>query len=137
MRSRANQGPLSVHAIAGSYVVLLGINMDEASTEGVLGFAIERIDHEQKRRDWSRASRPFPPPRYPTLYYKAGQRGSCSYGSKGTEHPEASAWPRSRLGNHPIQSGLQSKGAENTARPCSLSSADRIEIVNRGESVMA
>ena len=60
MRSRANQSPLSVHAIAGSYVVLLGINMDEASTEGVLGFAIERIDHEQKRRDWLAGFKTFP-----------------------------------------------------------------------------
>lgn len=53
MRKKARKGPLSVHAIAGSYVTLLGIDMDEASTEGVLGFAIERIDHSRDdRRDW-------------------------------------------------------------------------------------
>lgn len=61
MRSRAHHGPLSVHAIAGSYVVLLGINMEEASTKGVLGFAIERIDHSQNdRRDWLAGFKTFP-----------------------------------------------------------------------------
>ena len=45
MRSKTTHGPLSVHAIAGSYVVMLGIDMEEASSRGVLGFAIERIDH--------------------------------------------------------------------------------------------
>src|SRR5262245_22536413 len=45
MRAYNKTGPLSVHAIAGAYVVLLGIDMDEASTAGVLGFGIERIEH--------------------------------------------------------------------------------------------
>ena len=61
MRRKAHHGPLSVHAIAGSYVVLLGMNMEEASTKGVLGFAIERIDHTQNdRRDWLAGFKTFP-----------------------------------------------------------------------------
>ena len=45
MRNKAKNGPISLQAIAGSYVVLLGIDMEEESSKGVLGFAIERIDH--------------------------------------------------------------------------------------------
>jgi len=53
MRKRASKGPLSVQAVAGSHVVLLGIDMEKARTDGVLGFAIERIDHNRNnRRDW-------------------------------------------------------------------------------------
>jgi hypothetical protein len=39
-------GPMSVQAVAGTYVVLLGINMDSARTAGVLGFGIQRTDHD-------------------------------------------------------------------------------------------
>lgn len=61
MRRKASNGPLSVHAIAGSYVTLLGIDMEEASTEGVLGFAIERVDHSRgDRRDWLAGFKTFP-----------------------------------------------------------------------------
>jgi len=61
MRRKAQNGPLSVHAIAGSYVTLLGINMEEASAQGILGFAIERIDHSRDdRRDWLAGFKTFP-----------------------------------------------------------------------------
>ena len=60
MRKKATRGPLSVHAIAGSYVVLLGIDMDEESSKGVLGFGIERTDHSNKdRRDWLQGFKTF------------------------------------------------------------------------------
>ena len=49
MRRKAQNGPLSVHAIAGSYVTLLGIDMEEASAQGVLGFAIERMKLREGR----------------------------------------------------------------------------------------
>lgn len=53
MRMKAANGPLTVHAISGGYVVLLGIDLDEAARPGVLGFAIERTDHTRgDRRDW-------------------------------------------------------------------------------------
>jgi phosphatidylserine/phosphatidylglycerophosphate/cardiolipin synthase-like enzyme len=59
MRRREANGPLSVHAIAGTYVVLLGIDMDEAASSGVLGFAIERTDHTEDERYWLRGLRTF------------------------------------------------------------------------------
>lgn len=61
MRRKESNGPLSVNVIAGSYVTLLGINMEEASMEGVLGFGIERIDHTNgDRRDWLAGFKTFP-----------------------------------------------------------------------------
>jgi phosphatidylserine/phosphatidylglycerophosphate/cardiolipin synthase-like enzyme len=61
MRKRAKKGALSVHAIAGSYVVMLGIDMTEEASKGVLGFAIERTDHTNKnRRDWLAGFKVFP-----------------------------------------------------------------------------
>jgi phosphatidylserine/phosphatidylglycerophosphate/cardiolipin synthase-like enzyme len=61
MRKRVKKGPLSVHAVAGSYVVLLGIDMTESASEGVLGFAIERTDHSNKnKRDWLAGFKVFP-----------------------------------------------------------------------------
>lgn len=61
MRKRAKKGPLSVQAIAGSYVVMLGINMDEDHSKGVLGFAIQRTDHSNKnKQDWLAGFKVFP-----------------------------------------------------------------------------
>ena len=61
MRAYNKTGSLSVHAIAGAYVVLLGIDMDEAASEGVLGFGIERIEHGHgNSRAWLRALKVFP-----------------------------------------------------------------------------
>jgi phosphatidylserine/phosphatidylglycerophosphate/cardiolipin synthase-like enzyme len=60
MRARAENGPLLVQAIAGAYVVILGIDIpDERSSRGVLGFAIERIDHANQRRDWLQGFKVF------------------------------------------------------------------------------
>lgn len=60
MRVKETSDGLSVQAIAGSYVVLFGIDMDEAASEGVLGFAIERTDHsEGDKKDWLAGFRKF------------------------------------------------------------------------------
>lgn len=59
MREKAVYGALSVHAIAGTHVVLLGIDMSEESSEGVLGFAIERTDHTEDERYWLRGFKTF------------------------------------------------------------------------------
>ena len=50
MRERSPAGPITVHAIAGTYVVLLGINLDAALVDGLLGFAVERTDHTEGER---------------------------------------------------------------------------------------
>jgi hypothetical protein len=61
MRAYNKTGSLSVHAIAGAYVVLLGIDMEEAASEGVLGFGIERIEHGHgNSRAWLQALKVFP-----------------------------------------------------------------------------
>lgn len=59
MKNKAKNGPLSVHAVAGTYVVLLGIDMEEEASRGVLGFAIERTDHTEDERNWLRGLRTF------------------------------------------------------------------------------
>jgi phosphatidylserine/phosphatidylglycerophosphate/cardiolipin synthase-like enzyme len=59
MRRKARNGALSVHAIAGSHVVLLGIDMAEPKTSGLLGFAIKRIDHTEGERYWLQGFKTF------------------------------------------------------------------------------
>jgi phosphatidylserine/phosphatidylglycerophosphate/cardiolipin synthase-like enzyme len=59
MRNRNKSGSLSVHAIAGSYVVLLGLDIDEADTAGLLGFAVERVDPSSGERHWLRGMKVF------------------------------------------------------------------------------
>ncbi|MBC7972748.1 MAG: hypothetical protein H7Z11_21930 [Verrucomicrobia bacterium] len=59
MRKKETNGAIAVRAIAGSYVVLLGIDLAESSSAGVLGFAIERIDHTEDERYWLKGFRTF------------------------------------------------------------------------------
>jgi phosphatidylserine/phosphatidylglycerophosphate/cardiolipin synthase-like enzyme len=47
MRARSPDGPVTVHAIAGAYVVLLGIDVAPDAVPGLLGFAIRRTDHTE------------------------------------------------------------------------------------------
>ena len=62
MRTYQKSGPLSVRGIAGAYVVLLGIDMEQASAAGVLGFAIERTYHGKNgdSQEWLPALKVFP-----------------------------------------------------------------------------
>ncbi len=53
-----NQG-LTVQAIAGTHVVLLGFNMDEAQCNGLLGFAIHRTDHVEEEAGWLKGLKTF------------------------------------------------------------------------------
>jgi phosphatidylserine/phosphatidylglycerophosphate/cardiolipin synthase-like enzyme len=41
---------ISVQAIAGTYVVLLGMSVDKSLFDGLLGFTIERVDHTEGER---------------------------------------------------------------------------------------
>jgi phosphatidylserine/phosphatidylglycerophosphate/cardiolipin synthase-like enzyme len=59
MRRKVTSGLLSVHAVAGTYVVLLGMDMEEESSKGVLGFAIERTDHTEDERYWLKGFKTF------------------------------------------------------------------------------
>ena len=60
MRNRAGTtGSLRVHAIAGTHVVLLGLDLPRARTKDLLGFAIERWDPTEKERYWLRGLKTF------------------------------------------------------------------------------
>jgi phosphatidylserine/phosphatidylglycerophosphate/cardiolipin synthase-like enzyme len=59
MRSRSTADSLRVHAVAGSYVVLLGINLPKRATKGLLGFAIQRFDPAKAERYWLRGMKVF------------------------------------------------------------------------------
>jgi phosphatidylserine/phosphatidylglycerophosphate/cardiolipin synthase-like enzyme len=59
MRQIARNGSFTVQAISGSYVVLLGIDMAEAATQGLLGFAIERVDKTEGERYWLEGLKTF------------------------------------------------------------------------------
>ncbi len=59
MRKKTTHQGLTLQAIAGTYVVLLGFYMDEAACEGLLGFAIHRTDHTQEEAYWLRGQKTF------------------------------------------------------------------------------
>lgn len=44
MRKQKIKGPLTVNAVSGTYVVMLGMHLDPADCDGLAGFAIERTD---------------------------------------------------------------------------------------------
>lgn len=50
MRFRKKENKISVTAVTGTYVVLLSMDMDKADTDGLLGFAIERVDHTENEK---------------------------------------------------------------------------------------
>jgi phosphatidylserine/phosphatidylglycerophosphate/cardiolipin synthase-like enzyme len=52
MRAKNVSGDLTVKAIAGTHVVLLGMNMPKTACDGLLGFAIQRTDHTENEIYW-------------------------------------------------------------------------------------
>jgi phosphatidylserine/phosphatidylglycerophosphate/cardiolipin synthase-like enzyme len=68
MRKKNTKGDLSVQAIAGTHVVLLGIDFPEQNCPGLLGFALRREDHTEGEKYWLSGYKtfasvePFPPP---------------------------------------------------------------------------
>jgi phosphatidylserine/phosphatidylglycerophosphate/cardiolipin synthase-like enzyme len=59
MRAVNSDNGISVRAIAGTYVVLLGIDMSQGDTKGLLGFAIKRTDHTENEEYWLQGMRVF------------------------------------------------------------------------------
>lgn len=47
MRNTDTTGPLRLNVIAGTYVVMLGLDMNIADCEGLLGFSIHRTSHQE------------------------------------------------------------------------------------------
>jgi len=68
VRHQHQKGDLSVQAIAGTHVVLLGINFPEEKCPGLLGFALRREDHTEGEKYWLsgyktfKSVEPSPPP---------------------------------------------------------------------------
>jgi hypothetical protein len=59
MRAKAKKGYLSLNAIAGSYVVLLGMDVASGSQSGLLGFALKRTDHTDNEDYWLNGFKTF------------------------------------------------------------------------------
>ena len=68
MRKKDIEGDLSVQAIAGTHVVLLGMDFPEQNCAGLLGFALRREDHTEGEKYWLsgyktfKSVEPSPPP---------------------------------------------------------------------------
>jgi phosphatidylserine/phosphatidylglycerophosphate/cardiolipin synthase-like enzyme len=59
MRVRKTNQGFTVQAIAGSHVVLLAMNMDQADCDGHMGFAIHRTDHTEDEAYWLEGTKTF------------------------------------------------------------------------------
>jgi phosphatidylserine/phosphatidylglycerophosphate/cardiolipin synthase-like enzyme len=59
MRKREVNNQLSVQAIAGTHVVMLGMGLPEAKCAGLLGFAIRREDKTEGEKSWLRGYKTF------------------------------------------------------------------------------
>lgn len=59
MRNKVTDQGLTVQAIAGTHVVLLGFNMDQADCDGLMGFAIHRTDHKEEEASWLKGLKTF------------------------------------------------------------------------------
>jgi len=68
MRNKEQKGGLSVQAIAGTHVMLLGIDLPKTKCPGLLGFALRREDHTEGKKYWLSGYKTFasiepsPPP---------------------------------------------------------------------------
>jgi phosphatidylserine/phosphatidylglycerophosphate/cardiolipin synthase-like enzyme len=68
MRCRQESNGISVHAISGTWVVILGFNATECARQKLLGFALHRTDHTEDEAYWLKGFKTFeqtepnPPP---------------------------------------------------------------------------
>ena len=59
MRAHRASDRISLHAVAGTYVVLLGINMTEEDCDALMGFAIHRTDRTEEEAYWMEGLKTF------------------------------------------------------------------------------
>jgi len=59
MREHKEIDGFSVTAISGTYVVMLGFNLEKSATKDLLGFAIHRTDHVENENYWLRGFKTF------------------------------------------------------------------------------
>ncbi|MBI1815195.1 MAG: hypothetical protein HYR72_09475 [Deltaproteobacteria bacterium] len=59
MRKRVSENGLTVNAVAGSYVVMLGLNVTDAKRAGLRGFGIKRTDKTESESYWMSGTKTF------------------------------------------------------------------------------
>ena len=59
MRVTATSGNLKVHAVAGTYVVMFGMNLPKADCDGFLGFSLHRVSHAEQEAHFLQAMKAF------------------------------------------------------------------------------
>jgi hypothetical protein len=59
MRKRQSEGGLSINAVAGSYVVILGLDIDKSLRKGLRGFAVKRQDRTESESYWMSGTKVF------------------------------------------------------------------------------
>lgn len=59
MRKRKTSAGLTVNAVAGCHVVMLGLDIAEAGREGLRGFAIRRTDQLELETYWMKGTKTF------------------------------------------------------------------------------
>ena len=59
MRKRVSKDGLTVNAVAGSYVVILGLDISDAKRKGLRGFAIKRTDKSEDESYWMSGTKTF------------------------------------------------------------------------------
>ena len=96
MRVRTVAGGLTVNAVAGSYVVGLGWNVDDAPRPALRGFPIQREDKTEGETRWMKGTRTFSCQRPGTSH--AGRivlqpGASCTRRSSGPTTPRSLVTP--------------------------------------------
>ncbi len=82
MRKQSTSGDLTVRAIAGTHVVLLGMSVEPEARKGLMGFAIERLDKETGEKEHL--------PNF--LLFKANDKGARSSHSSARNPIQAFQW---------------------------------------------
>lgn len=82
MRTTGKENGLEIQLIAGTYVVLIGINLDPEQLDGLLGFSIERTDHTEGERYFL----------YNNLLFERNDKGEKSDRSSETNPIQAFVW---------------------------------------------
>lgn len=59
MRKKFVGSGLTINAVAGTHVVMLGLDLSDAKRKGCLGFAIQREDHTESERYWMSGTKTF------------------------------------------------------------------------------
>lgn len=59
MRVTKTSNGFKVHAMAGTYVVMLGFDLPQTDCDGLLGFSIHRIDHTENEADFLKGMKAF------------------------------------------------------------------------------